>query len=173
MCYISKSESLSKDQIARKRQHVENKESARKLKSQAKEKSLRNSENVSYAFGMQQLLPCPKSNCPSFFYKRKFYVQNLTVYNLGTSDVICLMWPGFEAKRGLNEVAACLSKYIEKKAVSGCKTIDMFSNKCPVQNKNQFVAHMLDFMNSRLGLDKLLHWFRKVTERPKTIQCIV
>ena len=64
------------------------------------------------------------------------------------------MRPEFEAKRGSNEVAAYLSKYIEKKAVSGCKTINMFADNCPGQNRNKFVAFMLAFMNSRLGLDK-------------------
>ena len=65
------------------------------------------------------------------------------------------MWPDFEAKRGSNEVAACLSKYIEKKAVSGYKTIDMFTDNCQGQNRNKFFAYMLTFMNSRLDLDKL------------------
>lgn len=149
------SESLSEEQKARKRLHLENKEIARKLKNEAKERSVLNHENVSCCFDMQQLLPCPKSNSSSFFYKRKLYVHNLTVYDLGTSDVTCFMWPEFEAKRGSNEVATCLSRYIEKKAESGCKTIDMFADNCPGQNRNQFVAYMLAFMNKRLGLDKL------------------
>ena len=115
------SESLSEEQIAGKREHLENKETACKLKSEAKERSLANCENALCYFDMQQLLPCSKSNRSSFFYQRKLYVTNLRVYDLGASNVVCFTWPEFEAKRGSNEMATCLSKYMEKKAESGCK----------------------------------------------------
>lgn len=150
---------LSEEEIARNTLHIENKETARKLKNEAKERSIANQADAACCFDMQQLLPCPKSNSSSFFYKRKLYVHNLTVYDLGTSNVTCFMWPEFEAKRGANEVATCLSKYIERKVESGCKTIAMFADNCPGQNRNQFMAFMLTFMNKRHSLDKLVLTF--------------
>ncbi|GFO11068.1 DNA repair protein rhp54 [Plakobranchus ocellatus] len=147
--------SASEEEKFRNKEHLENKESAGKLKSEAKERSLVDRECASCCFDMQQLLPCPKFNNSSFFYKRKLYVHNLTMYDLGTSDVFCFMWPEYVAKRGSNEVATCLSKFIEKKAEDGCKTIEMFADNCPGQNRNQFVANMLAFMNMSLNLDKL------------------
>ena len=42
--------------------------------------------------------------------------------------------------------------YMEKKAESACKTMDMFANKLP---RNHFCQHIIIFMNSRLGFDKL------------------
>ena len=39
--------------------------------------------------------------------------------------------------------------------MSGCKTIAIFAGNCPGQNRNQFVAYLLAFMNRRHGLDKL------------------
>ncbi|GFN85646.1 hypothetical protein PoB_001215200 [Plakobranchus ocellatus] len=79
------------EEKSRNKEHLENKESARKLKSEAKERSLVDLECASCCFDMQQLLPCPKSNNSSFFYKRKLYVHNLTMYNPGTSDVFYFM----------------------------------------------------------------------------------
>ena len=58
-------------------------------------------------FDMQQLLPCPKSNSSTFYYKRKLYVHSLTMYDLGTAEVRCFMWPEFKARRGASEVTTC------------------------------------------------------------------
>ena len=71
---------------------------------------------------------------------------------MGTSDVVCFMWPEYEARRGANEVATCLARYIEE---TGSTDIEMFADNCPGQNRNQFVAFMLTAMNLKLNLNKL------------------
>jgi len=123
------------------------------MKAEAKERSTGNKDIASCCFDMQQLLPCPKSNSSSFYYKRKLYVHNLTIYDLGTSNIICFMWPEYESKRGASEIATCLAKFIEDKANHGCKELHMFADNCPGQNRNQFVAFMLTVMNGKLSME--------------------
>ena len=81
-------------------------------------------------FDMQQLLPCPKSNSSTFYYERKLYVHNLTMYDLVTAEVRCFMWPEFKARRGASEVATCLAKFIEEKSNGGCKDLTLFYDNC-------------------------------------------
>ena len=49
--------------------YLQNKETACKLKSEAKEKSAPNKEITAFCFDMQQLMPCPKSTSSAFYYK--------------------------------------------------------------------------------------------------------
>ena len=135
--------------------HLESKEKARAVKTEAKERSKANDQFGAVCFDMQQLLPCPKSNSSTFYYKRKLYVHNLTMYDLGTAEVRCFMWPEFEARRGASEVATCLAKFIEEKSNGGCKDLTLFSDNCPGQNRNRFVAFMLNETNKTLHMDKL------------------
>ncbi|GFN91926.1 DNA repair protein rhp54 [Plakobranchus ocellatus] len=145
----------NEDQKRTYAKHLKSEEKAREMKTEAKEKSKRDREFGAMCFDMQQLLPCPKSNSSTFYYKRKLYVHNLTMYDLGTAEVRCFMWPEFEARRGASEVATCLAKFIEEKSKGGCRDLSLFSDNCPGQNRNRFVAFMFCETNKRVQLDKL------------------
>ncbi|GFN98717.1 hypothetical protein PoB_002522300 [Plakobranchus ocellatus] len=161
-CGNNQMQLFDEDQKHNYAKHLESKEKAREMKTEAKEKSMRDREFGAMCFDMQQLLPCPKSNSSTFYYKRKLYVHNLTMYDLGTAEVRCFMWPEFEAQRGASEVATCLAKFTEEKSKGGCKDLSLFSDNCPRQNHNRFVAFMLSKTSKRILLDELsLTFLRK------------
>ena len=65
------------------------------------------------------------------------------------------MWPEFKARRDASEVVTCLAKFIEEKSNGGCKDLTLFYDNCPGQNRNSFVAFMLNETNKTLHMDKL------------------
>jgi len=64
------------------------------------------------SFDLQKVLTAPRGESSSFYYKRKFATYNLTVYDIGKKSGYCFMWNESEAKRGANEIATCLIKFM-------------------------------------------------------------
>lgn len=51
---------------------------------------------------------------PSYvFDKRKFTVYNFTIFDIGKKLGYCYVWNESEAKRGSNEIATCLLKFMK------------------------------------------------------------
>lgn len=73
----------------------------------SKEKSL-----IVAAFDLQKVLSVPYGEHSDFFYKPKLAVYDLTITNLDTREVHCYVWDQTIAKRGTNETASCLNKFI-------------------------------------------------------------
>lgn len=123
--------------------HQQNKNAAREVKDQAKQKAMTGDGSTAAAcFDFQKILTCPHGQVSNFYYKRKLGVFNFTVYDLGTSDAICYMWPENEARRGPNEVGSCIWDFISQKVEAGAKSIHFFSDNCGGQNRNRFIAFM-------------------------------
>lgn len=85
------------------------------------------------------------ANTLEFLYKRKLAVYNLTVTNLVTHKTSCYVWNQTIAKRGSNEIASCLKKYIEDLPAT-VRTLYLFVDNCSGQNKNRFVVEMLSIL---------------------------
>ena len=62
------------------------------------------------------------------------------MYDLGTAEVRCFMWPEFKARRGASEVATCLAKFIEEKSNGGCKDLTLFYDNCPGTKRQPFCS---------------------------------
>jgi len=78
-------------------------------------------------FDLEKVLNCPYGEVSRFYYHRKLSVYNFTVYNLGTGDGSCYVWPEVVAQRGANEIASCLMDYIQLRAAQGTKIFELFS----------------------------------------------
>ena len=107
-------------------QHLINKETVRTAKEEAKQRSVNDNSFVCAIYDFQRVLPCPKGDTSTFYYKRKLSVFNFTVYDTTDKDVICYVWHEGEAGRGGNEVATCVRHYFEKQGQQGKKEIAFF-----------------------------------------------
>ena len=139
--------------------HINNKVAARQLKETVKKDACNSRTATGCAFDMQQILLCPDGKSSSYLYKRRLGVYNLTIYDYKNGDAHCFMWPENEGRRGSNEVASCLFKYMDEQSKQGIKQITMFSDNCAGQNRNRFVAFALNFARKHFKLDKITHIF--------------
>ena len=150
---------INPEEIEIYQSHINNKVAARQLKETVKKDACNSRTATGCAFDMQQILLCPHGKSSSYFYKRRLGVYNLTIYDYKNGDAHCFMWPENEGRRGSNEVASCLFKYMDVQSKQGIKQITMFSDNCAGQNRNRFVAFALNFARKHFKLDKITHIF--------------
>jgi hypothetical protein len=110
---------------------------ARLEKNNDKETALTNKQIMFCSFDLQAVPPLPNGNVSTFYYKSKLNVYNFTIFNISEKNGFCYMWHEGEAKRGANEIATCIFKYIEKYCVG--KEIIFYSDNCSAQNKNKYL----------------------------------
>ena len=77
-------------------------------------------------FDLEQVLYLPKSQRSELFYKRRLANYNFTVYNLATKERICFLSHEGQARRGANEIASNLNRFLVKEYSKGVKTIEFF-----------------------------------------------
>ena len=106
-------------------------------------------------FDLQAVTPLPNGNVSSFYYKSKLNVFNFTAYNIVDKTGYCYMWHEGEARRGANEIATCIFKYIEEYGIG--KQILFYSDNCSAQNKNKFLVSMYLYAIQNLDVDQIVH----------------
>ncbi|CAH2103934.1 unnamed protein product [Euphydryas editha] len=120
--------------------HLEEKDASKKRLEFHREIGKDNSSILCTSFDIQKVLTTPHGNSMLLFYARKFAVFNLCFYESITRKGFCFIWNESEAKRGANEVATILNKYIqdvdERKTI---RNLILYSDSCPGQNKNKIV----------------------------------
>lgn len=127
--------------------HIRNKNLARELKQQDKQKAAENKNEMCCAvFDLQKVLPVPKSNVGVSFYKLKLSAYNFSVYDLATKDCICYMCHEVIAKRSSSEIGSCLFLYIKEKVEIGIRTFLFYSDNCSGQNMNKFLYSMYNYL---------------------------
>lgn len=128
--------------------------------------------SVNVSFDMMQNQSIPKLALTNTFYSRLYRLYNLTFFiNFSTyseqSPENCKLYTRveFESVRGPNEVSSLLLHFLEKleerikkKSIS-ITELNLFSDSCSAQNKNQFVvATLLYYINCKNTLfDKINH----------------
>ncbi|KAK3931053.1 Proline--tRNA ligase [Frankliniella fusca] len=94
-------------------------------------------------FDLEQVLPCPLLSSGETFYKRQLSVYNLTVYNCSTKMGTNYMWSEVDAGRGANEIASCITRYLNEEVKEPVTHITMYSDTCSGQNKNSHMCAAL------------------------------
>ncbi|XP_073999030.1 uncharacterized protein [Rhodnius prolixus] len=127
--------------------HISEKELSRLEKQSDKEKISKN--HVMACFDLQAVMPCPKGDTSSFYYKTKLNVLNFTVYEINQNNkgdqCYCYIWDETQGHRGANEIGSCLLNYIEERSKSVPEEdIDfvLYSDNCVGQQKNRFILSM-------------------------------
>lgn len=102
---------------------------------------------------MQKVLNTPHGESMLLYYSRKYAVYNLTFYESGTQNVFCFTWGEADAKRGSNEIATSLTKYLQNVDQRGIKNVILYCDSCSGQNKNK---NVLAAINNFLRVSKLV-----------------
>lgn len=63
-------------------------------------------------YDLQAVLQTPRGEVNMFYHKHKLGVYNFTVYETSSRNGYCYAWSEDKAKRGANEIASCLWKYL-------------------------------------------------------------
>lgn len=113
-----------------------------------------NNETVTCSFDLQKVLNTPHGQSMILYYSRKYSVFIFTIYESHTQDVNCYTWGECDSKRGSNEIATCLEKYLEEKDKMGVKHLLKYCDSCCGQNKNKTVlAAMNQNLQSAINLE--------------------
>lgn len=95
----------------------------------------KNTTNVNViSFDLQQAMPIPKLTTGPAFYCRKVWLYNLGVHDCTAGQGHMFLWTENQAKRGADEVASVLFKFLKDK--EDVDHLIVFTDNCPGQNKN-------------------------------------
>ena len=122
--------------------HLRLKEEMREIKSESKDKAMDDQSHYMGTFDLEAVLPLPKSDVGTFYYKRRLSVFNLTVHTGADKEVDCYTWSEIDGRRGASEIGTCLLTHL-KNLDEKVETVDLFSDACGGQNRNQFIAAVL------------------------------
>lgn len=139
-------------------EHLKNKDIARDKKNMDKNRTVNEPELCVAVFDLQKVLTTPQSEASSFYYKRKFAVYNFTIFDIGKKLGYCYVWNESEAKRGSNEIATCLLKFMKYMVGKGIKEFCFYSDNCGGQNRNRFIFAMWEYAAFTLKV-KITHRF--------------
>ena len=96
------------------------------------------------AMDLQQTLPCPRLRVSVAYYKRKIWLYNFCIYDLNKDRASMFLWDETTAKRGADEIASCIVKWIDAEFATGqpFKRLRIFADNCAGQNKNLYIMLM-------------------------------
>lgn len=125
--------------------HQKDKDSAKQLFLTEQNKSAKDGFIV-ISFDLQKVLGTPHGPSMMFGFSRKYAVYNFTVYESTSKNTFCFVWGEKDGKRGVNEICSNLYSYLTKLDNDGeYKSLSLFCDNCPGQNKNKFVLSMLHY----------------------------
>ncbi|XP_060803416.1 uncharacterized protein LOC106141967 [Amyelois transitella] len=101
--------------------------------------NLQSEDTVVTSFDLQKVLNTPYGESMLLYYSRKYSMYNLTFYESQTQNGFCYLWGECDAKRGSNEVATCITKYLKDVDTRGKKNVVLYCDACCGQNKNKVV----------------------------------
>lgn len=155
---VAKPEELDSLQLEQSK-HVNLAEKAYNAKKNDKQRALADATLKVLCFDLQQCLPTPLLRTSLSFYKRPLWTFNLTMHDCASNQASCYMWHEAISKRGGNEIASCVFDHLLT-LNTNAKHVVLYSDSCPGQNKNSFIATMFAiFMQFKNNVDIIDHKF--------------
>ncbi|XP_050507499.1 uncharacterized protein LOC126885114 isoform X1 [Diabrotica virgifera virgifera] len=125
---------------AEKEDHLMEKKASKERYSFHREMSQKRTDLICTSFDLQKVLNTPHGESMLLYYSRKYAVYNLCFYENGSREGFCYIWGETEGKRGSNEIASIIQKYIDLvDARISVKHLILYSDSCPGQNKNRII----------------------------------
>jgi len=116
-------------------------------------------DSINCSFDMMQTQPLLKLSVTDVFYSRQVWIYNLTFVVSGSDQLndkcFLYIWNEAESGRGPNEICSALIDFLEKleynllnSGKSVPTTLNLFSDSCSAQNKNQYtMMTLLHYIN--------------------------
>jgi hypothetical protein len=136
-----KAQSLKKNILSKENQHY--------ISHLSKFQELLYSESVDIMFvtetwlnsnvsNVQAVQTIPKLEASCLYFKTRLNLHNYTVYNIGTQEVVCYVWPETSAGLTASVFASCLLDYLDEQITEtpSLEQIIMWSDGCGAQNRN-------------------------------------
>lgn len=139
-------------------EHLSNKDIARQKKIDDKQRGISEPNLCVAAFDLEKVLTTPQGEVSNFYYKRKFATYNFTIFDIAKKLGYCFMWNEAEAKRGANEIATCLFKFMTMMKKDRVTEFIFYSDNCGGQNRNRFLFSMWEYAAFALKV-KITHRF--------------
>lgn len=133
-------------------QHDENKEKVRDLMKMDTLRARDDTTVCTVNFDLQKVLTTPKSPVGTMYYYSKLCVWNFTMYETGPKTGVCNLWNETIGKRGSNELASYVQKFIENKVEVGIKEFVFYTDNCGGQNRNQNMFSMYFRESNKLNV---------------------
>ena len=139
-------------------EHLLNKTIAREVK-QAFKVAANDSPNKRkcIVFDLQKVLQAPLGENSDFYYYSKFSVYDLSCYGVTSKQGYCFVWNETIAKRGPNEIASCIFKFISLCCTEDDIEISLFADSSSGQNKNRFIVQMMSIVIQKFKNIKSIH----------------
>lgn len=106
------------------------------LKLEIQRSKTENSLTSVISFDLQQALPIPQLTVGKAFYLRKAWMYNLGIHDGASGRGHMYMWTENVAKRGSDEIASCILKYLKDYPPVPNNNLIVFTDNCGGQNKN-------------------------------------
>ena len=131
------------------KKHTDEKLEVRKLKDKYKKMAIVDPSILAGTFDLQQVMYLPVSKEDALFYKRRLSNFNLTFYNLADHNCDCYIWHEGQSARGSSEISTAVFMSLADYDQKGIKSVYLFSDGCPGQNKNTIMPTMMLYMINR------------------------
>lgn len=136
--------------------HILHKDLAKSIYMEDREAHLKDETVAVASFDMEKTHPLPQCRAGDVYYSRKLNVNNFTIKEVRTAQGYCYVWDESIAKRGANEMASFIHKFLEQRSQDGVKTFHFWSDNCAAQNKNRYLFGM--YMAAAAKFDiKIVH----------------
>lgn len=142
--------------------HYENHLKEKNLSRAEKEEDKKNigPTRIVLCYDLQAVMTVPKGDVSIFYYKSKLNCLNFTISELGKDHTECYFWTEVEGNRGVNEIASCVYKYLQKMSSSNPDADFIFySDNCCGQQKNNFMFFMYAYALKTLPIKSITHKF--------------
>lgn len=97
-------------------------------------------------YDLQAILPVPRGDVCTFYYKSKLNCFNFTIVEMNPSSdsAHCYVWNESEGNRGVNEIASCVFHYLEQVTSNGNNEMEIifYRDNCSGQQKNKYMFGM-------------------------------
>lgn len=124
-------------------------------------------------FDLQQVIPVPKGDVSSFYYKSKLSTYHFTICELnkpkidnkndkGIGEVYGYLWHKGEGNRVSIEIGPCLLHYLREQAENANSDnleIVFYSDNCGGQQKNKFVISAFLYAVANFNIKSITHKF--------------
>lgn len=143
--------------------HLKEKVLSRAEKEEDKKKAKESEGKIIVAtYDLQAVLPAPRGDTSTFYYKSKINSYNLTINELQSDKVECFFWHEGQGNRGAIEIGTCILKYLEEKANTRNDDnleIVLYSDNCCGQQKNKFIMGMYLYAVQKFKIKSITHKF--------------